>query len=164
MTAIEHVTLNTGHSRRSYADEVSEEALTVARELLADALSASRREVEIPALAGCRLSATADGPLLIATVWGPPTELRGSGPVRPPLVTYGVALRAKPGARLWRMLHQAQGAALETDPDVQPPAPWVAARIEVGVALLMEAMPDLMMDLADFGRVLAWAWATREQP
>lgn len=161
MTWLEHVTLNTAHSRRSYAGEVSDEALAVARDLLADALSEPRREVDIPALDGCRLSATADGPLLIATVWGPPTELRGSGPVRPPLVTYGVALRSKPGARLWRILHQAQGTTVETDPDAQPPAPWVAARIEVGIALLAEAMPDLMAGLGDFGRVLGWAWVTR---
>lgn len=158
---LHHVTLTTGHSRRSYRDEVDDEAVAVCRRILDDALAAPRRHVEIPACYGCTLTATAEGGALIATVWGPPTEVRTLGLERPPLVTFGVAERSRHGVKLWRVLHQAQGANVQTSPEQRPPEPWVAARIEIGIALLGDQAEVIMPIIGDLERCLAWAWIER---
>lgn len=46
---------------------------------------------------------------------------------------------------------------LRTSPDQVPPEPWVAVRIEVGAAV----MPEAMAWTGDLERCLAWAWIER---
>src|SRR5690606_32854111 len=110
----------------------------------------------IPAT-NCSMTATAEGRSLIATVWGPLTEIRNSAPMCLPLVTFGVAEHSRGGAKLWRMLHQAREPEVQTSPDNCPPEPWVAARMEVGIALL----PEHAEWIGDFERCVGWAWLER---
>lgn len=153
-TYLYHVTLDTAHSRKSYRHEVSDDVVRTCAKLIERAIENPREHVEIPETT-CSMTATADGPSLIVTVWGPVTEIRNSPPMRPPLVTFGVAERS--GANLWRLLHQAREANVQMSPDNCPPEPWVAARMEVGISI----MPEHAEWLADFERCIGWAWIER---
>jgi hypothetical protein len=160
---LHHVTITTGDARRSYREEVAEEALEAARDLLDDALGNPEIHTPIPGLP-CTLTASAEGRALIATVWSAPVEVCGTGPMRAALITIGIATHSRSGARLWRLLHQARRPECVTDPDHVPTEPWVAARLEAGVALLAEEMPAIMMAVADLERCLGWAWIERIGP
>lgn len=154
---VTHVTLTSGHSRKSYRDEVGDEAVMLCADLIDQALDLPHLHAVIPRTDGCSLSATAEGSSLVATIWSPPVELRGSSPQRVPLVTLGVATRDRHGAKLWRLLHASRESQLQTSPEQVPGAPWVAARVEVGAAL----MPEAMHWCGDLERCLAWAWIER---
>lgn len=153
MRSLVHVTLDTGHSRQSRRDEVAEAVLPVVQGLLSEVLAGGQPRV--PGVPGeFTLTGAREGPCLLVTVWGPGGSL-GTAPI----VTIGVARDA--GVSLWRMLHEsaaARSAPIVTDPDAPPPAPWCAARLEVGTALYPEAMEWL----GDFERCLAWAWLERQ--
>lgn len=147
---LHHVTLTTGHVRRSPRDEVSAGALVYAQDLLARALEPDAAPLVItPALGDYTLTARASGKCLLAIVRGPnETE---------PLATIGVAAHSRCGAWLWRELHTWGETPVVTGADRCPPEPWV------GVALDRRAVahPDAMAWLGDFERCLGWAWVVR---
>jgi hypothetical protein len=143
-----HITLDTGHTRRSPRAEVDDVAIAAVQDGLDRALAGGR-----PLIPGgdCTMTATAAGKCLIATAW--------SGGAAP-LVTVGVAAHSRCGARLWRALHEERGAAmprLATAGNPCPQEPWCAARLEIGLA----SEPRAAYWLADWERVLAWAWLSR---
>lgn len=152
-----HITLTTGHSRRSWRREVGDDTIALLQPLLADVLAG--RQVAVPGDVGdYTLSASGAGRCLIATVWGPPVAEAGGA--RPPVVTLGVAGHSRCGATLWRLLHDSpRPPAVMPEMAITrcPPEPWCAVRIEVGAALC----PDAMAWLGDFERCLAWAWLER---
>jgi hypothetical protein len=146
--ALRHVTLSTGHTRDSPRSEVDDAAVAVCSRLLDEARAGGRPEV--PGTPGLRLRVTREGRCLLATV---------AWPDGAPVITYGVASHSRCGAQLWRLLHGADPSlygTLATDPERAPSEPWLAVRIEPGVALLAD-LRDTMLLLADFGRCLAWA-------
>src|SRR5690606_15382947 len=69
------------------------------------------------------------------------------------LVSIGVAAHSRCGASLWRMMHDSP-YPLATSAEDRPPEPWIAARIEAGLALY----PEAANWLGDMERCLAWAW------
>lgn len=146
---VEHITLATGHTRRSPRSEVADEVVTA----LACSLRAAIAGAQVPVpyvTPRCTLTATGEGRCLVATVWG-----GGDDRGRPvPLVTIGVATHARCGGQVWRLLHDHALLPPRTDRDRQPPAPWCAARLEPGVALHRE-VDDW---IGDYERCLAWAW------
>ncbi len=156
---LHHVTLSTGHTRRSYREEVTEEALAVVSDLLARALAGER--VVLPVLdPPCHLTAdTRGGTSLVAYVSLDATDER--------LVTVGVASRSTAGASHWRWLHEhrvTETQPVKTDAERCPPEPWCAARLEPGIGTVRAAqVPQLMMAIADLERVLAWAWIARTE-
>lgn len=79
MTAryIEHVTLTTGHSRRSPRGEVSAAAPAAMRELIDRMQAAPESAVPAPGCPGYSIGGRGDGRCLVATVWadGPPSEV-----------------------------------------------------------------------------------------
>lgn len=97
MTArhIQHMTLDTGHSRRSYRGEVADEAIAALHDGLGIALSRVHHRVSIPGTSDYSMTATAGGKCLIVTAWRDDA----------PLVTLGVAGASQCGAHLWRLLH-----------------------------------------------------------
>lgn len=155
---IHHVTLTTGHTRRSWRHEVSLEAITLAADLIESAMDQRLRgKTIIPALVPqCHLSATAEGRCLIMTMWGPST---GDG-FAVPLVTLGVATHARCGAKLWPMLHDHATVPVQTRRAERAPEPWCAVRIEPGAALYAPPHP-LLPAVAELERCLAWAWIER---
>jgi hypothetical protein len=134
---IHHVTITTGHVRRSYRDEVSDEALVACREILA------RAESDVPGQPGYRVRVTRSRGCMVATVHHDAV----------PVVTIGIATHSRCGSRLWRLMHSS-GIAMAAC----PPEPWVAALILPG---LVDAM-DAASWLGDFERCLGWAALTED--
>lgn len=134
-----HVTLETGHGRRSYRHEVADAVVTLLRQQIAEMLAGMPVEIR----PGYTMSGAAAGPALLATV---------SRDGRP-LITVAVAAKSRASARLWRELqHPVPGSSPAVgDP---PRAPWVAARLYPTLVL----DPEAATWLGDFGRCLAWAW------
>lgn len=149
MRYVEHVTLATGHTRRSPRSEVADGVVQAMAFGLRRAVTGDRIDVPYVDDPPCTMTATGEGRCLIATVWGP--EYEGQ-PV--PLVTIGVATHARCGGPAWRLLHDHALLPSQTDRDRQPPVPWCAARLEPGVAL----HPSVAGWIGDYERCLAWAW------
>ena len=150
---LHHVTLTTGHSRRSYRHEVADAAVAEGRRLIAEAVGGSGDATLAGEAAHCRLKVSVDGHQLLATVLGP------TGPTLPdrpcagevtPLVTFGAVRRSRAAPRLWEQLAALAGVALPE----RPPAPWCAVVLHPGLSL----HPDATDWLGDLERIVAWAW------
>lgn len=148
---LHHVTLTTGHTRRSFRDEVSDEAVAVCRNLIEQILAGEVPEpVKIPGVGGYHLNGRATSRCLVATVWaGAPSVV---------IATIGVAGHSRCGATLWRELHKWGESPVVTDPAQCPPEPWVAAALDAGISEHMEAAHWL----GDLENCLAWAFLERE--
>ena len=143
MTYLNHLTLNTGHMRRSYRHEVTQDAIDHTQDLLADAIQA-----------GCSVPMPVPGYSLRVEPFGSrramiATVSRGDVP----LASLGVASRPAPAmwGQLVALQHQVWPDLAVLD---QPPAPWCAAVL----------LPALALDhgasawIGDFERCAAWAW------
>lgn len=135
-----HVTLETGHSRRSYRSEVADGVVVHLRKQIEEMLSGGGVEIR----PGYQMAGAAHGAALVASVH--------SGDM--PLVTIGVAARSQVSARLWEeMVNIAPTADI-----VRPEAPWCAVRVYP----LLLADPFAASWIGDFGICLAWAWLERD--
>lgn len=165
---IHHVTLDTGHSRRSYHDEVADEALAALHDGLSCALRREPENIIVPGQLDYTYSATREGKCMIATIWRSLSrmtaarrrEMHLTPEDRVPVVTFGVAAKSLCGAGLWRLLHDGQ-RPYATDGKPCPPEPWLAARMDIGAALVAQDDPSEMLWMADFERCLAWTWLSR---
>jgi hypothetical protein len=144
---LEHVTLNTGHTRRSPRSEAADEVVRGLAVGLDRAIATKARE-PIPGFALFSYSVTALGGAAMVTLW------REAAPV----VTFGVAADAKDSAKLWRLLHQGGAGKHATNPERPPAAPWLGVRMEAGAA---STPPDDLLWLANFERCLAWTFIER---
>ncbi len=154
-----HLTLTTGHLRRSYREEVGDEALELLAPWLAKTIRTGAREpLPVAAFAHFAASATVEDGSLLCTVWGPPGSQQSAAAVHPaaavPLVTFGVAQRSRQAAALWPLLVALPGAASGLKP---PAAPWCAVSLQPGLLL----HPTASEWLGDLERCIAWAWITR---
>lgn len=143
-----HVTLTTGHVRRSPRDEVGAPALEVLRPLLARVLAGET--VEVPWVDGTyRLRGVADAGCCALVLLGDDAAI---------VATIGIGGDPAGSPALWRQLHQyaLDAAPVVTDPAAPPPVPWCAARLDVGAT----THPDAMEWLGDLERCLAWAYLT----
>lgn len=148
---IEHITINTGHSRKSARPE-DPDGISACAASLAVCLSGDGVKAHLAAdlpkpMSEYRMSAITEDGFLIATVW------HGKDLI----CTIGVAARDDDAsADLWAMLHvyAASGIELATDPARPPRAPWCAARIEEGIV----RHKDAAQWLGDYERHLAFAW------
>ena len=136
MTYIHHITLTTGHVRRSTRDEVADD---VVAQLQAHVLEGG----PVPGFPDYHLEAEPRGKCWQGVVFAGDLAL----------VTIGVATRAQCGARLWRRLHE-PGLTLATRPDQRPPEPWCGVVLHPGLA----TRTDAATWLGDYERCLAWAW------
>ncbi len=143
MTYIDHLTLNTGHQRRSLRSEVRDDVIDHTRELLADAIDAGG-DVDMP-VPGYRLYVEPFGSRRAALC----TVYRHAEPI----ATIGIA--ARPARALWGQLI-ALRHRLEPDapPLGEPQAPWCAVML---LPAIREAA-DALDWLGDFERCAAWAW------
>lgn len=152
MTYLWHVTLNTGHGRSSPRSEASQTSVDSVEVELVRALRDGETDILLGKLTEAaphyRLKATSVGQALICTVLAP-----GGAP----LVTFGVAPRPRHSARLWTMLHDTTPDAL-TDAASPPETPWLAVRIEPTIGPTIGAAVYALSWLADYERLVAWAW------
>lgn len=141
MRFIRHITLTTGHSRDSFAGEVSAEALAACRGVV-ERLSKSRQPV--PGFSDFEVTGARQACSMVLTVWR--AEI--------PIITMGVATHSRDGASLWRVLHETAAESLQTEPQRCPPEPWAAVLIHGGIALV----PNETLWVGDFERCIAWAF------
>lgn len=147
-TYINHITLTTGHTRRSYRREVSHEIIATLQPMIL-ALAQSG-EATLPIDDG---EWRIDGPQMgkscrVWTVWHRDNS---------PICTIGLATKSRCGGEIWRALHDMPmppDDVVITDRGDVPAAPWLAVRLHIGAAL----HPDCQPWLGDFERCLAWAW------
>lgn len=146
MEYINHVTLTTGHIRKSYPDEIDKALYFRINRII--------RESEQPAGApleqfpGYRVKTIRVPGGAVATLYG------SSGL---PVLTTGCRLDDSDG-NLWTMLHKTS-ASIVTRADEFPPSPYVADRIEPGARM----HPDALLWTADFARCFAWAILAPDQ-
>lgn len=140
---VHHVTITTGHTRKSFRDEVDDDAVEFCRALIAQAINGARPVV--PGTNRCWLSAdTSRKRGLLCSVRDPQTDK--------PIVTFAIAPNSLSAAVLWRLL--VETASTPVVPVDCPPAPYCAVRLEQAA---MNHAPVLPV-LADFERCIAWAW------
>jgi len=143
-----HITLNTGHTRVSPRSEVVDDVVASLRPVIAQLLQGE--QVGIPATNTTLTAEIPDtsGHNLLAVVWDSKEQ---------PLVLVGIGVsEATP---LWEELHRSSLSALATSPDSPPEEPWCAARLEPAAIV----NPAAMQWLGDFERCLAWAWIERRR-
>jgi len=157
---IAHVTLSTGHLRRSPRSEVDDDTIAVLVHWLKNA-RAAWEPVPLPgeAFAGFAAKVFVEHGAMVCTVYGPAgrfPSLAGMEAAHDgvPLVTFGVAQRSRHSKALWDRLVQVSDQPTSC---AMPDAPWC------GVVLHppLPAFPDAMDWLGDFERCIAWAWITR---
>jgi len=140
---ITHITLDTGHSRRSPAHEVDAAVATLVRQQLDEALAGMHVEIR----PGYRLMANTAAGALLATV------IAGADA---PLCTIAVARNSRQSKALWDILKQPVdiGALAKGD---APPAPWCAVRLYPALSDHLDALAWI----GDFERCAAWGWLQR---
>lgn len=154
---INHITLSTGHCRRSPRAEVDDATLRLLYPWIERARASGKIEpLPVPALShfGARVIKDIG---LVVTIYGP----RGTHtPGQPhsgewlPLVTLGIAQRSRESADLWAMLV----ANFGNSPGASVTAtPWVAVAIHETIGGYIDALQWL----GDLERCIAWAWITR---
>ena len=147
MGPIQHITLNTGHSRDSHRSEIRDDVIALLQNLLVRACEGE--EVMIPYVGFYSLTAQCTGECLAASVYADHTNL---------LCSIVVAADPICAAELWPTMHRLVPLPLATDPTEIPDTPWCAV-------LLTEQChqyPEAMEWLGDFERSLAWSYLTTE--
>lgn len=150
---LHHITLQTGHVRRSPRDEVRDDVVARLQSLIRRALTGEHQPV--PGQPGYTLTGGVQGRCCALTLWGRTPVSGGRVSPQPvPILTVGIAPHSRCGAQLWRHLHARTDLRYTTDADHVPPEPWCADRLELGAALDLGALGWT----GDLARCLAWAW------
>jgi hypothetical protein len=142
---LHHVTLTTGDTRRSYRDEVSDDAIAWARSVW-NIMTHPGKRLGLDPMPGYWIYGEMPNSKSLRC------EITKGKPLEPtPIVTFGIAAHSRAGAKLWRDLIETA-----TTPVVAidcPPEPWIAARIELGAA---KAEEESMIMIGDLERVIGW--------
>lgn len=134
---INHITLNTGQSRKSYPNEVDRELYFILKRILNDSFQ----------LEGAKLF---DAYILKGTPLesGAIFTLYKDGKI--PILTTAATKRRD--TELWESLHTTSVIPLYTKKEFQPSAPYVADRVEIGAMLDLEATKWT----GDMAKCLGW--------
>lgn len=152
-----HITLTTGHCRRSSRTEVDDATVALLHPWLLTAIRSGQIEpLPVPALSHYGARAIKEIGLVV-TIYaprGPHTIGRTHTGNSLPIATLGIAQRSREARDLWALLVANFGATPGTK---APDTPWCA------VALHDKLMdyPDALDWLGDLERCIAWAWITR---
>lgn len=139
MSALTHITVNSGHVRQSPRSEVEDHIVEMLIPLLRRALQGER--VDVPGAESHTMSGGVDEDCCAVTLWA---ELRQHGPA-PLLTTYIAAADGPAADRLWSRLRS----------DLpQPTAPWLADELRAPAMIDLAALAWT----GDWTRCVAWAW------
>ena len=111
---IEHVTLDTGHARRSPRSAIEDEIIRVLDAGFDRAITTGARE-PIPGWAPFSFNVTVEAGAAIVNLWREAT----------PVVTFGIAADPASSPKLWRLLHEGGVGKQATSRDRPPAAPWI---------------------------------------
>jgi hypothetical protein len=150
---LQHLTLDTGHTRVSFPDEIDPAILARLRPLTVTG-EHSLTGIGSAAADGCLIRVTVDGGAALVTVF----RVIPDDPPLAPLVSLAVAADEEGAGKVWPLI--LASAAVPSAVPPQPGAvPWLAVRLEPGLVLY----PDDAGWLGDFERCWAWTWlGTRE--
>lgn len=138
MECINHITLNSGNIRKTYSEEIDKELFFIINRIYTESFNKDGAVL----LNKYKLKSTAvNGHGLISTIF----DLNGM-----PILTTAVV--NEQGSEMWEILHTSTSLPLQTKVNEPPELPYVADRIEPGVALNMSAMKWT----GDFSKCLAW--------
>jgi hypothetical protein len=144
MEYINHITLNTGHKRKSYPQEIDKRIYFVLNRIYKDMF---KSKVEI--FKGYTAKATNDPSNgILITIFSPKDE---------PILTTGITKLKN--SVIWELLHTSSALPLQTNPKFPPEVPYIADRIEIGAALNMDAMRWT----GDFSRCMGWIYLAPEK-
>ncbi|WP_309479219.1 hypothetical protein [Brevibacillus agri] len=137
MNYINHVTLNTGHVRKTYPEEVDKSIYFVLQRILKDSINPGGAEL----FDGYKVVSSREGSIAIATV------IASDGA---PVLTTLVSERSN--QVIWKQLHETSTLPLVTKANTEPISPYIADRIEVGAAIHLDATKWT----GDFSRCFGW--------
>ena len=142
---LNHITLSTGHTRRSPRAEVAQDTIKA----LSPWLKACMDYVDpypLPGLLGAR-----DSFVMSASVEGGGLVCHVGHQVDGPLVTFGIAARSRQSGELWAWLCAQYGSR---EALVAPATPWCAVALRP--AYLVQH--GVSAWIGDFERCVAWTW------
>lgn len=143
---LHHVTLTTGHVRRSWRHEIEPSIFPRLRSMIAEAregIGALIPGIEPPTY--LRITDTAKCALCSVVTDAVP------------VLTFAVADHARCGSQLWRMLIETARTPIAVRMQDRPETPWCAVRVEAYAAAFPPPHP-MLPTLADMERCIAWAW------
>lgn len=145
MSYINHITLSTGHNRKSPQSEVAAGTIAWLHPWL-DKLLANSAPMPLPetSLSGYSATAHIEQGGLVMTVFAGAEAL----------VTFAVAGRSRQAGPLWAYMIAQHGAAPGL---AAPAAPWLAVALRSGLTVHREAAEWL----GDFERCVAWTFLSR---
>lgn len=143
MKYLNHITLNTGHMRKTYPDEVDKKIYFVLKRILRDSLKGEGAEVYPNFI----LKTTQAEDATIATVY------RDQLPI---LTT--TCCKTDDGS-IWRTLHESAMTPLKTKANDKLPTPYIADRIEIGYMMYMNELSWA----GDFSRCFGWITLAPDQ-
>ena len=148
MTYLHHITLSTGHTRRSPRAEVSDDTVKA----LAPWLAACLKHVDdypLPGPLGAR-----DGFVMQASVRDGALICHVGQMQSGPLVTFGIAARSRQSGELWAWLCAQYGHANTL---AAPGTPWCAAHLHPAYM----QQHGMSAWIGDFERSIAWTFLER---
>ena len=144
---INHITLSTGHTRRSPRAEVGDDTIAALEPWLATVI-AHADDYPLPGPIGTR-----DGFLMSASVIHGGLLCHVGQIDTGPLVSFGVAARSRQSGELWAWLCAQYGSR---DALTAPGTPWCAVALRP--AYMQQSGVSAWM--GDFERCIAWTWLT----
>jgi hypothetical protein len=145
MVYLNHITLSSGHPRRSQRADVSDGAIKALRPWLQAAIE-HKEDYPLPGSLG-----TKDGFLAQVTVGGGALLCSVGRMQTGPLMTFGVAARSRQSGELWAIMCAQFGSAGAL---TAPVTPWCARALHPAFA----RQQDMAAWFGDFERCVAWAW------
>lgn len=137
-----HLTLNTGHSRRSYREEVTDDVIAMLDEWMT-AGAGSDDPLQVPNCPGYTMTGEGSRKCAVFTVFARDT----------PIATFGIAGHSRCGGQLWKRMIEDFGA-VNLD---MPAPPWCVVAVHAALSLC----PDANVWLGDFERCMAWWFLER---
>jgi hypothetical protein len=143
MEFINHITLTTGHCRKTFPKEIAGRYYSIKR--VYEGLF-SKDGIEITEGFYAKCLENFEGGILIVVY----------SPRNLPILTSGISKYKN--NNLWKYLHDSSCTPTITNPLIQPEAPYIADRIEI------EAInyPNAMTWTADFTRCMGWMFISPE--
>lgn len=139
---INHVTLNTGHIRKSYPDDVGKDLYFMLRRLFVEMFSDNGAEVVEGYHAKARYS---EGNGVLITLFSNIDNV--------PILTTAI-VKENNDDFLWELLHENYSAPLATNISNPPEKPYIADRMEIGAMLHIDALKWT----GDFSRCMGWIY------
>lgn len=145
MNYLNHITLSTGHTRRSPRAEVSQDTIKMLRPWL-DACIKYIDDYPLPGTLGSN-----HGFVMSASVFHGGLICHAGHMQNGPLVTFGVAERSRQSGELWSWLCAQYGSAQALQ---APGTPWCAVALHPAYM----RQHGVSAWIGDFERCVAWTW------